>query len=779
MPSGSFRMLKPLFRRSRVCAFETEIRALTLEKEKYSCYNEKNEGIRFAARFLSRRFLAATDFPFDENAFGYSVKEVKAIMMKRKILSRVAVAVMTACLLVPLLCASLTGCGKTPEPPELTVESIALDYSGAKTQFEWGESFSTDGLKVIATMSDESTQEISVSDCAVTKPVWDLPGNKFIRVMYQGKSATYTVTLKERAMPVLDKTPLFAITGETPNAVFTVEAESINLTKTNVQAQSGKTLIVDTADENVSGGKYLADYAVKNNYFGFGFTAEHEYTGVTLVLYLANSGESVLSLGESFDMYLNYKGVAESGALDVSVIPTLPAASGASLDWQTRAIRNLTIPQGENTLSIDVFGGNVPCIDKIEFYVGRRFIANSFVEISEHTTYIKEFEDFNLEKVLVRADMVSAHNLKPGELYTEVPTTNLENTSGGKSTGGLDKGSEISTVIKTPTEVILDITLVAAYPVPYRIKNSFEFYIDGNRLDNVEDKDICKGDYKIGQWWEWQDTYLGRVTLSPGDHIFDVRSTSDSCNLDCFKFKVISGDLPEGGGEHNCAHICPRCSKCNDTDCTHSACADKCECGHICADECPKCGKCLTDCAEEHCEQKCECPENIDVAVNKLGEAKVEFETLDSSNVITRSDAVSVVGSNKYAIGANQWASGGQKIHFVGRGSSFTVRIYVEEEAVVNISLTAGGVNYDVNGNMLITMDGDEVEYTGDGNFAGNIGTGEWRTVTLIENMRLSAGVHTLCIAFLGTEPTDGAHPAPPDLDYITVNAVEYGGQGA
>ncbi len=687
-------------------------------------------------------------------------------MMKKR-LFRATVAVLTVCLMVPLMSSMLVGCGKKPPATEPTVESIALDYSAAKTQFEWGEAFSTDGLKVKATMSDGSEKEVPLSDCAVTKPVWDLPGNKFIRVMYQGKSATYTVVLKERVMPALDKTPLLTVTGETPNAVFTVEAEDINFSATGVQA-SGGTLVAETQDESVSGGKYITNYGVKNNYFGFTFNVEHEQKDVTLVLHAANAGESVLSLNESFKLYLNYKGVAEDGAIDLKSVPTLPAMKDGQLQWQARAIRGLTLPQGENTLSFDVTSSDVPCIDKIELYVGRRFISDSSVEITEHKTYVKEFEDFNLEKVLVRPDMMSGHDLKPGELYTEVPGKNLENTSGGKSTGGLDKGSEVSTVIRTNTDIKVDISLAAAYPIPYKIADSFEFFIDGEKLTDVEDKDIMSGTVAQGEWWNWQDTYLGRVTLAAGEHIFDVRSTKESCNLDCFKFKVVTGQLPDGEN-HVCTHICPRCSKCND-ECTHSDCAEKCECGHICEDECDVCHKCLTDCTETNCEEKCECAENLDATISKLGAELVEAENLDNSGVKTQPDQVNAGACNngEYVVKDDSTASGGKRIYGLDKGTEFTIRVKVEQNAKVTISVKGYCymTDYPVNDTtMLFWLDGEQVaDYDEDTNMRGT--NADWQTVTAVKDRVLTAGVHTFKFKLVR---------GSLDLDCITLDVTEYG----
>jgi len=702
--------------------------------------------------------------------------------MKKKLFSRLTVAILTLCMLAALTSATLVGCGKDPQPEEAVVESITLDTSAVKTTYEWGEQFTTNGLKVIANKSDKTTEEIPVNKCAVTKPDFTSPGEKEVRVMYQGVRATYKVTLKEREIPKVSETPLFEVKGEKPNASYKVEMESVDLNATKVQAAGGKNLIVD--DANVSGGKYIANYGVKENYIGFTFTTEYAYENVTLVMHMSNPYKEVLSVGESFNLYMNYKGFSDTGAIDISAMPTLPGVEvitptepeakdetptepETKLVWQSKVIRNLSLPKGTNTLSLDVKSETVPNIDYIEFYVGKPYGANSLLEITEKTTYVKEFEDFDLEKIIVRADIKAAHGLKDGQAFVETANTNIEGTSGGKSCGATMAGSEVSTVIRAAADVKVKIEIACASVDNYLVKDNWAFELDGVKLEEVEELNIKDGNASLGQYWQWHWTRVGIVELTEGDHMFVVKVTGKDCNVDCLKFTVVGETtLPEGA--HKCGHTYTNCEKCHDPDCDYTACAEKCTLHH-CEDICDMCGKCLTDCDKGgECTEKCDCPE-YDVAVTKLGSVVKEVEDLDDSGVVTRPDAVGAVGDKKYAIAANRWASGGYKIHFLGNGTVFTIRIYVVKEAKINVSMTAGG-NYPVKDKMEFTMDGEPVEYNGDGNFVGDISKGEWRTVTFIENMTLTAGLHTLTVKFAGPDGN------PPDFDCFTVTATEYDG---
>lgn len=208
---------------------------------------------------------------------------------------------------------------ETPDnPTEPTVESIAVDTIGAKTVFAYGEKFSTDGLKVTATMSDGTTKDVALADCQISTPDMTKPGTRSVSVRYEGKSARYTITVNERIMPKISETSLADINKD---AVYKVEAENIDLAISNV-AKKGGELVVE--DENVSGGKYVANYGVAGNYFGFTFTADKTYENVVIVWRLANpSTSSVLSMGETFNAYLNYKSVSDMGTLDIAPITTV------------------------------------------------------------------------------------------------------------------------------------------------------------------------------------------------------------------------------------------------------------------------------------------------------------------------------------------------------------------------------------------------------------------------------------------------------------------------
>lgn len=93
-------------------------------------------------------------------------------------------------------CASEEGGGGETQPE---VVSISLDTTGVKKEFVVGETFTAAGLKVTAELDDGSQKAVALSDCTVTEPNMVSPGTKDVVVSYGGKSASYSVTLREFA----------------------------------------------------------------------------------------------------------------------------------------------------------------------------------------------------------------------------------------------------------------------------------------------------------------------------------------------------------------------------------------------------------------------------------------------------------------------------------------------------------------------------------------------------------------------------------------------------
>lgn len=470
--------------------------------------------------------------------------------MKKSIKRLLAVACALT-MAIPVTAVSLSGCGDDgggteTVTPALKVKAIKLNTSGAKTEFKFGEEFTASGLIVTAVMTDGSEQNVALKDCTISAPDMNYSGRRKIQVTYKGMRSSYEINIAERVMPAIGA----EIKAELTNgASFKVEAEQIDMATPAARPQ-GSAFVAESAE--ASGGKYLTSYGVNGNYFGFKFTSDAEYTDVVLVFRAMNSSTASLGIGSNMKAYLNYKSQTEAGEIDLSELATLTPAKQAESEeggeasmqyvWEDRIVRGITIPAGENTLTFDITGENVACLDYVEFYVGTPYEGNR-TALDGVKTVTKEFEDFNLEKVKVRADMVAAHNLKAGEVWFDYPKVP---TSGDKSVAAVISGTEISTLLCLEQNATVEILLTAAYPAAYKVKDNWEFYIDGELLTEVEDKDIQSGDVNKGEWWNWQDTSLGTVEFEAGNHLFVAKIVgSASANYDCFKFVVKSYGAPQ------------------------------------------------------------------------------------------------------------------------------------------------------------------------------------------------------------------------------------------
>ena len=562
----------------------------------------------------------------------------------------------------------------TPDGPttKVSVKSITLDTTEAKTEFNFAEEFTTEGVKVTATMSDGSTKAVELKDCRIVKPDTTKPGTRTVTIVYEGQTARYEVIVKTKVIPQISATSLLDITAENESIPYRVEAENIDMVTPGVKKAEGVTDFVATApvDADItSGDKYLTGYNVQYNYFGFTFTANQQYESVTLVLRVANSTAADLNAGE-MKMYLNFAQDENGNASgEISLDGYTIEANGAG-KWTDIVLRGIDIPEGTNTLTFEVQGNKAFDLDYIDFYVGMRYI-NSIVEIADTTTIVKELENFDTEKAFTRPDLAAAHGLKDGQLYVESVDKESpgKTTSGGTSVGAIGKGSQLSTTLRLAQDATIRINMKASAVGrgAYFVADNWRFSIDGVELKMVERINIEGGDSGAGLYWDWIYTNVGEYNLPAGDHLFLVEVVSTDCNVDTFEFEVVSfGEYAENGtdldNQHACESVCPICGKCTDPDCEESACQDKCE-GHTAAE--------ASDLS-------------IDGQVGSTATIKAPNFNWANCDVVTRPDFIPVVGEGNCGKGADS-------IYGFTDGSVFRIKLNVEAACTLNIYLEGFG----------------------------------------------------------------------------------------
>lgn len=431
---------------------------------------------------------------------------------------------------------------------EVKVSKLNLDTSKVKTEFDFNEAFSYDGLKVTAEMSDGTTKDVSLSDCKITEPNMELPGRRVVLISYSGQTARYQITVKDRVYPTISETSLLNITGENESVAYRVEAENIDMT--NVKKGEGVTSFVKDAPEGAEitgGGKYLTSYGTKYNYFGFTFNSDKEYTGITLVFRMAYSGsKNSIDVQNNLKVYMNREVVDGEEKGELSLVGSLEKGE---CTWKDIVIRNVTLKEGTNTLTFDALSNDIPDIDYIDFYVGMRYIS-SVAELTEGTL-MKDLETFDTEYASTREDWANANPDKiVNGLGLETVTKESEGktTSGGKSVAALNRGSQLSTTMRLAKDSTIKLEFIAAKVDDYKVKENWEFYIDGFKLELVEDRNIKGGNAAAGEYWDWIATDLGSYNLTEGDHFFLIKNTGSDCNIDGVQFTVVSsGSYDESG----------------------------------------------------------------------------------------------------------------------------------------------------------------------------------------------------------------------------------------
>lgn len=262
---------------------------------------------------------------------------------------------------------------------------------------------------------------------------------------------------------------------------------------------------------------------------------------------MAYSGsKSSIDVQNNLKVYMNREVVDGEEKGELSLVGSLEKGE---CTWKDIVIRNVALKEGTNTLTFDALSNDIPDIDYIDFYVGMRYIS-SVAELTEGTL-MKDLETFDTEYASTREDWANANPDKiVNGLGLETVTKKSEGktTSGGKSVAALNRGSQLSTTMRLAKDSTIKLEFIAAKVDDYKVKENWEFYIDGFKLELVEDRNIKGGNAAAGEYWDWIATDLGSYNLTEGDHFFLIKNTGSDCNIDGVQFTVVSsGSYDESG----------------------------------------------------------------------------------------------------------------------------------------------------------------------------------------------------------------------------------------
>lgn len=374
--------------------------------------------------------------------------------------------------------------------------------------------------------------------------------------------------------------------------------------------------------------------------------------------------------------------------------------------WKDIVIRNVTLKEGTNTLTFDALSDNIPDIDYIDFYVGMRYIS-SVAELTEGTL-MKDLETFDTEYASTREDWANANPDKiVNGLGLETVTKESEGktTSGGKSVAALNRGSQLSTTMRLAKDSTIKLEFIAAKVDDYKVKENWEFYIDGFKLELVEDRNIKGGNAAAGEYWDWIATDLGSYNLTEGDHFFLIKNTGSDCNIDGVQFTVVSsGSYDESGSALN---------------------------------------------NQKKPEPE---PSKADLEISVDGEYKIEVENLDKTNWVLRKDLADA-GMGFTESWSNDFGSG-TSVRGLTNGSVITATVEAKK-AIKDLRVGMRMSYYDSEtydfSNTVITFAGQTLTPVPAGTFGHRDGSDYWKWVDVsLGKVDLEVGTYTFSMTTNG-----------------------------
>ena len=133
---------------------------------------------------------------------------------------------------------------------EAELESITVTPP-TKTEYTVGEDLDLAGMKVTANYSDDTTEDVAIEDCEVSGYDKTKAGEQTVTVTYEGKTATFKVTVKEAEKPVT----LESITVTAPTKTEYTVGDELDLAGMKVVAKYS-----DDTEKEITEGYEVSGY---------------------------------------------------------------------------------------------------------------------------------------------------------------------------------------------------------------------------------------------------------------------------------------------------------------------------------------------------------------------------------------------------------------------------------------------------------------------------------------------------------------------------------------
>ena len=352
--------------------------------------------------------------------------------------------------------------------------------------------------------------------------------------------------------------------SSTENAEYTVEAETLSLSKCTHSSGSGRPNQEAPATET-SGGLCVSSLGYRGNKLGF--TVASTVEGVAnLTLRVSAGAPADQALDELLKLTWNKEEYV------TGYVAPNPLTEGVGWhNWGSATMYNLPLTVGNNVFELEVVGDGCPNLDCFILEVSP---DNTGVDIPVKLEYAKKLDVTTADNAQykIEGESLALDKCAEGARYEGVG----EAASGGLilSSWGVNGNKVGFTVTST---------------VACKINISMHCAAGGNGVQTLDDIiKICwnKTEYKTGAvcpdpqivgWHQFQDAVIEGVDLVVGNNVFEIEVVGDAApNIDYFVIEVSPVDpAPE---VHECAHVCATCNKCTDETCADPVCEAKCDC---------------------------------------------------------------------------------------------------------------------------------------------------------------------------------------------------------
>ena len=746
--------------------------------------------------------------------------------MKR--FKKIAVALLSSALMAPAL---LTACGGTADNGDnssqaaVKCKSIAITKQPNKVDYETGDIFDPTGMEVTATMTDGSTSV--VTDYSYSKAALTTSDTK-VKITYKGKTAYVNITVK-----FVKKATSIKV-EDMPTKTTYVVGEKFDPTGMKVvgMMNDGTKEVITDYDYDKKDALTLSDTIV---------TITHQNLKTTILIKVEEEKMSTIEItkkpaklayitGEKFDSTgMEISGITQSGkkaAIDLKDV-TIDKTEALTKDDTTITV---TYQEFTATLKISVSDSKLTGFEidatnvKTTYWEGDNYdltglVATASYEDSSIRTVAAEELEFDktvaakgdteisiffagftktiavtvkekitsvnvdgIKTVRIEAEHLDTSKAALREDFIAAGRTFIENGKGasnGQNICGYNPGSIFEIPVNSDKDCeILITSIMSDTDLDYKINDGLEFKMD----DTVMTAEDVTFEYRgQGDYWNWKDVVIGKISLKAGTHTFSIKSKTRRPNLDCFDFAVMKyGDevaqktvkelkvttLPTktvytAGETFDPTGMVVE-AKYNDltSEVVMDYTIDK--TGPLADDD----DKVTISYGGLTVDVAIQVGKRYDAKIKDTGTILVEAEDLDFSNLILRSD-MQTHGLTNFAID-NDKAHGGKSIERYDIGSKLNLDISVGETVTTKFSIFAA----DTSGNnfeSMATVKLDDNVITSDNNPALNSASGNqyynWTEVAYtLDN--LAAGDHTITIEFASGKP---------NLDYFTFNTSKYG----